>query len=360
MTHRVGTQGLAWALVLALLSAPLPALAQSDEQRAAARELATEGARAFQEGKYDQAVELFGRAESLYHALPHLLFMARAHAKLGHFVKARETYLKIQREALPPNAPQAARDAQSNAANEIGGVEAQIGRLTVTVEGREQARDLVVSVNGAPIAAVLVGVPQPIDPGEHKVEAVATGFRASPQTVTVAPGARVPVVLKLEADAAAVAPTPVPPPGATEPAPTPAAQPTALPPPDVSGPPTSDSGTGGGTNGLRIGSYVAFGVGAVGLGLGTVFLVQSAGSRSDADDLCTLPNGACDRRLQSQVDALDDDADSQATLGVVGLAVGGVGLAAGVTLLILSSQQAKTASVVPWIGPNSAGIAGRF
>ena len=356
MTHRVGKQGLAWALLVASLSAPLPAFAQSDEQRAAARELATEGAQAYQDGKYDQAVDLFTKAESLYHALPHLLFLARAQAKLGHFVKAREAYLKITRETLAAGAPQAARDAQRNASSEVSAVEAQIGRLTVTVDGREQARDLVVSVDGAPMSAVLIGVPQPIDPGEHKVEAVATGFRAPAQSVTVAPGARVPVVLKLEADAAAVAPVPVAAPVAPEPV---AATP--LPPPDVSGPPTSDAGTSHGPNGLRIGSYVAFGVGAVGLGLGTVFLVQSAGTRSDADDLCTLPNGGCDKRFEAKVNSLDDDADSQATLGVAGLVVGGVGVAAGVTLFILSSQtKSSTASVVPWIGPNSAGLAGRF
>src|SRR5262245_32455278 len=100
------------ALAIAIAGLSPPALAQSDEQRAGARTLATEGAAAFNEGRFKDAVDLFSKAESLVHAPPHLLFMARAHAKLGHFVKAREAYWKIIKEPLAPNAPQAFKDAQ--------------------------------------------------------------------------------------------------------------------------------------------------------------------------------------------------------------------------------------------------------
>jgi hypothetical protein len=99
------------ALGAALLGVAGPAAAQGDEQRAGARTLATEGAQAFNEGRFKDAVDLFGKAESLVHAPPHLLFMARAYTKLGQYVKAREAYLKIVKEQLPANAPQAFRDA---------------------------------------------------------------------------------------------------------------------------------------------------------------------------------------------------------------------------------------------------------
>jgi hypothetical protein len=358
MSRRSPRQALATLLIGALLATSAPAFAQTDEQRAAARELATEGAKAFQEGKYDQSLDLFTKAESLYHALPHLLFIARANAKLGRYVKAREAYLKVTKEVLPANAPAAARSAQESAASEMGDVESKIGRLTVTVEGKEQARDLVVSVDGAPMSAVLVGVPQPIDPGDHKIDAVATGFRAPQQIVTIPPGGRVPVVLTLAPDATAVAPV-VGPAAAAPVAAEPATPPPAEPPPS-SASPTADGGDDG-AKGLRIGSYVGFGVGAVGLGLGTVFLIQSAGSRSDADALCTLPGGACPLDVKPQVDELDGDADTQAAIGVTGLIVGGLGVAAGVTLLVLAGQKSKkSASVLPYIGPNSAGVTGTF
>jgi hypothetical protein len=349
----------------ALLSSPLTAFAQ-DEQRSAARDLATAGVEAFKDQKYDVALDNFTKAESLFHALPHLLFIARSHVKLGQYVKAREAYMKIIKEVLPGNAPQAARDAQSSASTEVGNIEPKIGRVTINVAGKEQAKGLVVTIDGTPIASVLVGVPTAIDPGDHVIEGVATGLRGKAY-VTVQQGQKQDVALKLEADASAVPPAPVAAPlPAAGAAPAPAAAPpppqSTLPPPVESTPP-ADQGASHGSNGLRIGSYVAFGVGALGLAGGTVFMLQSAGKRSDADKLCTLPGGECDTSVESKVKSLDSDADSAATLGIVGFAVGAVGIGAGITLLVLSSKKSESAStttVTPWIGLRTAGVRGTF
>ena len=192
-----------------LLGSANPAFAQSDEQRAGARSLATEGAQAFNEGRFKDAVDLFTKAESLMHAPPHLLFTARAHAKLGQFVKAREAYMKIVKEQLAPNAPQAFRDAQSAAEEERKQVEPHIGRLTVKVEGADAAKDLVVAVDGQAIPSVLLGVPQPMDPGEHTVTGTATGFRSAPVTASLKDAGQGAVTLKMEVDHS------VPPPSAT-------------------------------------------------------------------------------------------------------------------------------------------------
>jgi hypothetical protein len=364
MAIRRAHKTLAWVLVTALLSSPLTALAQ-DDQRAAARDLATSGIEAFKEGKYDQALDNFTKAESLFHALPHLLFIARSQAKLGHYVKAREAYMKVTKEVLPANASQAARDAQSSASSEVSNIEPKIGRVTINVEGKDKAKDLAVTIDGAPIASVLIGVPTAIDPGDHQIEAVATGLRGKAQ-VTVAAGQRQDVALKLENDASALPPAAVaapgavpaeaPPPGAVPP-PNAGTSPIATPPP---GNPPADQG-GGGANGMRIGSYVAFGVGAIGLVGGTVFMLQSASKHSDANKLCTLPGGACDTSVESKVKSLDSDSSSARTLGVVGYAVGAVGIGAGVTLFVLSSKrQSHAASIAPWVGLNSAGVRGTF
>src|SRR5688572_15746281 len=185
------------ALAVSLLAASGVALGQSDEQRAGARTLATEGAMAFNEGRWKDAADLFARAESLVHAPPHLLFMARAHAKLGQFVKARESYWKIIREQLSPNSPQAFRDAQAAAEEERKQVEPHVGRLLVKVEGAETAKDLVVTVDGQPFPSVMLGVPQPIDPGEHTVTATATGFKAVPSKVAIKDAGSGSVVVKM-------------------------------------------------------------------------------------------------------------------------------------------------------------------
>src|SRR5262245_47766485 len=95
------------AVVLSLCVWGTTVHAQTDEQRAGARSLATEGATAFKDGRYKDAVDLFTKAESLMHAPPHLLYLARSHVKLGQYVKAREAYLRITKEQLPGNSPQA-------------------------------------------------------------------------------------------------------------------------------------------------------------------------------------------------------------------------------------------------------------
>src|SRR4051794_31669779 len=355
MTMRKTQKRLACVLVTALLSSPLSAFAQSDEQRAAARELATAGLDAFKAGKYEQALENFTKAESLFHALPHLLFIARSDAKLGRYVQAREAYLKIARGALPANAPQAARDAQSSASSEIAEVEPKIGHVTINVADKEQLKNLTLTLDGTAIPAVLIGSPMPIDPGDHVIEAVATGMRGK-STVAVSSGQRQDVLLKLEADASAL------PAVAALPA-TAAVQSSAAPTPETApagqwAPAPVD--TQHGTNGLRIGSYVAFGVGAVGLAGGIAFTLQSSSKRSDADKLCTLPNGGCDLALKPQIDSLDSDANHARTLGIVGFALGAAGIGMGVTLLVLSMGHAeKTASIAPWVGVNSAGVRGK-
>jgi hypothetical protein len=350
-------------LGLALSFASATAFAQTDEQRAAARSFATEGAKAFNEGRFKDAVDMFGRAETLVHAPPHLLFLARAHAKLGEFVKARETYLKIVREPVAANAPPAFVDAKAAAEQEVRDVEPRIANLTIRVEGGQGASDVAVLLDGQPVASVMIGAPRPIDPGTHKVEAGGTGFRAAPQSVALKDGESKAIVLKLEAVEGA-APLVALPPGSE-----PAAAPGAAPARDPAAPPTQDQGTpASDKSGLRIGSYVALGVGVVGLGLGTVFTLQSASKRSDADtkfEECGGETGCTQGNpLSAEVDTLDKDAKSAMTIGIIGFAVGGVGIAAGATLFVLSMDDEKKASTAPrmqaFVGLGSAGLRGQF
>jgi hypothetical protein len=340
-----------------LLGLASPASAQSDEQRAGARTLATEGAAAFNEGRFKDAVDLFTKAESLMHAPPHLLFAARAHAKLGQFVKAREAYMKIVKEQLAPNAPQAFRDAQTAAEDERKLVEPHIGRLVVKVEGAENAKDLSVTVDGQPVSTVLLGVPQPMDPGTHTVAASATGFKSQPASVTLKDAASGAVSVRLEVDpTAAVAAAPA----AAAPGPA-TGGPIATP---AGNPPPSDVGPSSASNGMRIGSYVGFGVGVVGLGLGTVFVLKSASKRKDADSAAAACSSPClDSNPQTKtISSLDSDAKSAQTLAIVSYAVGGVGLAAGVTLFILSNKKTEPSSayVQPYFGFGAAGLRGAF
>ncbi len=342
------------ALLLSVWAQPL--FAQSDEQRSAARELATEGATAFNAEQYREAVEYFTKAESLVHAPPHLMFLARSHVKLGQFVKAREAYLKVIKEQLPANAPQAFRDAQSTASGELAQIEPKIGKLAIRVDMPEGVKDLVVTLDGAQIPNVVLGVPQPADPGEHVVEAKAPGYMSEPQKVTLAEAERGAVTVKLEVDpnapkeAAAAAPGDA---GAT-------------PGTDSNASATQDKGVDQAQGGSKVPAYVAFGVGAVGLGLGTVFLLQWSGKNSEEDDICNLPGGACPLDKKSEVEALDSGEKTASIISIAGFGLGAAGIVTGIVLLASSggsdskSGAATKTHIRPWASLNSAGVAGRF
>ncbi len=155
-------------------------------------------------------------------------------------------------------------------------------------------------------------------------------------------------------------------------------------------PPPSVGNAGGGvgadgspvdhpTSGLRIASYAALGVGVVGLAGGTFFSLSAKTKADEASNLCggnlsacALVEGSPDANKVSQ---LNNDSGSNKTIGLIGFGVGGVGIAAGITLFILSSGSSSHASnavtshvaaakpaprIIPWVGYNSAGVVGQF
>ncbi len=344
--------GLSGAGALVLQSGA--AAAATPEETAAARNLAKQGLAAFNEQRFQEAADLFARAESLVHSPVHLLYEARARTKIGHFVKAQEAYIKIIRERFVDDAPQSFHNAKESAKNEVKELEGKLANLTVKIVGVDKGATL--TLDGNEVSAVLVGVPMPVDPGEHTLEATAEGFKPASAKVTVAEGQRETLELKLLPEESAA-------PVAAAPADTPAATPTTSSPDAPADPGPTDSG---GSSGMRIGSYVAFGVGAVGLGLGTVFFLDGKSKSDEADayfDEHVDSNGNLNPQEAAEQNQLDDNADSATNLGVMGFVVGGVGVAAGVTLFLLSSSSDDSADaprVTPWVGFNSAGISGTF
>jgi hypothetical protein len=333
-------------VVGALLTSPV--LAQTDVERAGARAAATEGAQAFTEGRWSDAADLFARAEGVVHSPVHVLYLARSYEKLGHLVKAREAYLRIINEAIPPNAPDPWREAKVDAERERAALEPRVPYLTIKVRGAP-TESVRVTIDGTAVVAAFVGVPQPIDPGEHGLRATADGKADAVAKIAIAEGRRETVVLTLT-DAGAS--------GMPHPAAAPAGGQT-----DRFAP--AHANGGGGVSPL---TWATFGVGAVGLGVGTVFALKTSSKLDEADSLCNLPSDsggrACPDTERSRVNALDDDARSAKTLATIGFVAGGLGVAAGVTLLLLSPEPKRAAgastNVQPWASLGAAGLRGRF
>jgi len=340
-------------MAVALSAQSTVGFAQTDEERAGARAAAQEGAKAFEESRWADAIDLFSRAQALVKAPPHLLYIARSHEKLGQLVKAREAYLKITREKIADDAPAAFREAQASAQKELAALEPRLPYVSVVVQGAGPL-PVTVTMDGQKVPQALVGVPRPVDPGEHKFQGFAEKMETNVSTVSLREGARETVVLTLQEAAGGGAPV--------------ASAPNTENTKPVGGEPQADT-TQSGTNSMRIASYAAFGVGAVGLIVGTIFTLKAGSKRGEADDLCNAPGGKCPLDKKDEIDSLDKDADSASRLGVIGFVVGGLGIGAGVTLFVLSNKKSGSTakqnkpagpSISPWIGVGSAGVTGRF
>ena len=355
------------------------ACAQTDLERAAARDAANNGRAALDAGKYDKAIDYLSRAEQLVHSPTHLLFLARAQTKLGKLVAAHETYLKITRETLASNAPKAFVSAQDSAEQEQDALDARLPSVTVTLQGTPPS-DLSVQMDGTALPAAMIGIPLPVDPGEHVFKATSANATSDPVTVKLAESAKQTVTLKLRVTKSAHAAAAVP---VATPAAAPAAAPTTPPldttaesvkpaSPPAGGPATDTSSEGRGY-GLRIAGFVSLGIGAAGLGIGTYYLLQSSSTHDESNKIyqqCIIPGGGkcLDPVKQDQILSKDSDASGQSKIGIAALIGGGVGVVTGVTLLIIDASsgssskaaQRSTPHVTPVFGLRSFGLVGTF
>ncbi|HEY5372108.1 MAG TPA: hypothetical protein VIK01_00415 [Polyangiaceae bacterium] len=336
---------------LCLLAVEPCAFAQTDDDRAGARVAATEGVKASNEKRWADAADLFSRAESLVHSPVHLLYLARAQEKLGHLVKARENYNRVIREHLGADSPDAFKQAQASAQQEVGAIEPRLAAITVKLGG--QKGDVTVTMDGEKVPPALLGLPLPVDPGSHTFLAAGTDLKSDPVAVTVTEGGKDTVTLLVKSAPGTVAPF------STPPAATPAAAagtPAATP---VAAPVAAPVGTGPTTRPTPTGVYVGAAVtGALVVGAG-VTGVLALGKHSDY-------NKANDGSDPSHADSLKS---SGQTLNLVtDVFVAGAAVAAGVTAYFYFSrpevpaQQSGRLSITPVVGPNAAALSlsGRF
>jgi hypothetical protein len=170
------------------------------------------------------------------------------------------------------------------------------------------------------VASTLVDSELPADPGEHVVEASAPGYLKATARVTLGSADKKTVALKLEADPNAPAAVPIGAAAAVSQGPAvsaaehPAAVPPAAPPPVPAKSPS------------RAPAYISWGVGAVGVGVGTAFGLMAMKGKQDLDGQCT--NDSCP---SSSGDAVDS-AKRNGNISTIAFAVGGAGLVLGTVL----------------------------
>lgn len=348
---------LALAMASALVLGPRVAHAQSDSDRATARELGHQGQQALDAKDYKTAEDRFRRADKLVHAPTLELGLARALAGVHKFVESQETYNRIVREGVPPGAPDAFKEALEAAKAEVGSVAPHVARATINVAADSPGADVsnaAVTLDGQPINSASFGVARQVDPGDHVLKATADGFDPAEQHFTVPEGGTQTVQLTLHKNpnAPATGGTPPPPPaGGTPPgANPPGGTPPVDQPPDTA--PTHPS----------MWPWIAFGVGGVGLLTGGITAGLALGQHSTIVHDCG--GSACPPSEQSKIDGYN----TMTLVSTIGFVLAGVGGATGAVLLVVHPRDADAPAaapaaglhVTPVIGLGTVGAVGTF
>ncbi|CAN5303266.1 hypothetical protein BH09MYX1_BH09MYX1_51100 [soil metagenome] len=156
----------------------------SDADRAAARDLFNAGASFQQQNKHGEALDSFSRSMSVYPAPTTALRIAQCKAALGRLIEASEGYRAIVNAQLPAGSPPAYVESQKAAAEELARLEPKIPKARIIVVP-DRAPGLAVAIDGRAMNPALVGVSRPVDPGRHRISAVASGFAATELTFEV-------------------------------------------------------------------------------------------------------------------------------------------------------------------------------
>lgn len=191
---------LAFVVSLALVTTVTDALAQAPadaERTAAARALFEEGMHAVDEGDWATAADRLRRSQELRPSPVVRYNLALALSELGHIVEASEHLRALVRES-----PQGS-DVNRLASERLEAILPRLGRLRIDVSGPRSTVE--VRLDGDVVPDALVGVPQPADPGAHRVTLQRGEDEVAAHEVTVTSGALATVALEAPA---AVAPRP--------------------------------------------------------------------------------------------------------------------------------------------------------
>jgi hypothetical protein len=283
-----------------------------DRTRAAARQLAQDGAAAFERGEFEKARALLRRASTLYPAPTITLMEARALEKLGRFVEAAERYEDARRTTMTSESSSAYSDAIAAADQELEKLRPKIPLLTIVVQNSGQALDTVeVRLDGRTVPVALIGVRQPVDPGAHRIVVKKGDKVITEHAFSLKEGQSELITLdasgQIEVQEDAGSPWP----------------------------------------------WIAFGIGGAGVATGIAAGLVMLDKQSSLDDACTPQ---CPESSQDDLDGFR----TARTVSFVGYGVGLVGVGLGTVLLLTRLSSDHQAHLTPTLGLGQVGLRGRF
>lgn len=326
----------ALTFVLTTLAATASSPAWADpslSDRETARSLMDDGDAKRDKGDFKAALKSYEAADAIMHVPTTGLEVARAQVQLGLLLEARETLGRVGR--IPPKAgePAAFTAARKTADGLMAEIGARIPSVTVVVTNAEPGQPTVVVFDNEVVPPAASQAPRKVNPGRHTVVA-RSGSLEKKQDIDVAERDAKTVTLDLKPAAARV---------------------------DTTDPSTPRSGA---SPLPKILIYGGFGLGAVGVGVGSVTGIMSFSQVSDVKKDC--PNDVCPPSRQGDLDS----AKSLGTISTIAFIAGGVGVGAGIIGLVLQSKESSSesappgasakATVRPELGPTWMGLRGSF
>lgn len=301
-----------------------------------AEQLFDEAKALMQSEDYAKACDKLEESQKLDPQLGTQLHIGFCYEKRADLARAYLAYqaaaeLAAQRNASGVSEPreQVARERAAHLAPQLAFVE---------LRPSEPLPDLRIALDDVPVERA-VWAALPVEPGEHAIHASAFGRADWHQVFAIAAAARQIIVLPSLARL----------PGEAEPdksdriADLPAPTITPLVTSEVPAPEVRTSSA----TVQMIGGYIVGGFGVVALGTGIAFGLIRNGKVSKLDDYCNLDSGRCevtrgDSVTREEIRSLHDDASTYATIANIGMIVGGLAVAGGLTLLLTAPRSSES------------------
>jgi hypothetical protein len=269
--------------------------------------------------RYDEAADLLRKADQLDPTPQRKIDLAKALVPLGKLVEASSLLNSVINDTTLGPKDKGAKD---QAKKQLAQFESRIPWLSVHVVGPTKGAH--VEIDGKEVEP---DAEAPIDPGSHKVGVDCDGWESGDRSVTVAEGEHKQITITL----------------------TPGTK-TA----------TAKPKSSGGTKWPAVASFV---LGAAGIGVGSAFGIMAFDETAKAKQFCD------GNRCPARPEVLDarNVAIANGNVSTVGFVVGGVGVAAGIVLLLtVGASNDKPAEkkdalvVVPYVGAGEVGVVGTF
>lgn len=318
------------------MSAPHLAFGQTGASNEAAAQALFDQARGLmQAGKFAEACAKFAESDKLSPGPGTLLNLGACYEKNGQTASAWATYADASSAADKANR----KDWATKAKARMAALQPDLSKLSISVPATSQVDGLEVKRDGVVVGASSYGVPIPVDPGPHVIDATAPGHKKWSNVVQVgAKKDQIAVTLPpLEMDASA---PPVAPIVATTPATQPPTQEQPAEPVDKSRGKTQ-----------RIVGIAVAGIGVVGVAVGGVFGLVALGKKGDTTINCSSDLSRCNSAGVSAMSTARTDA----TISTIGFIAGGALLAGGVVLYLTAPKPGEEKTVGLRITPNGSG-----